>query len=117
MAVARAVRAALALVIAVAAGEAAAQSLARPVAIYPFARSEGAAAEDAAALLETALQRAANRLDFVVVSEPIFTRQACGPAQTAPVECLQKLAGRGIVLRAILHKSERIAAVAVDSVD
>ena len=60
MAVARAVRAALALVIAMAAGDAAAQSLARPVAIYPFARSEGAAAEDAAA-------RGINRLAVAAV--------------------------------------------------
>ncbi len=117
MAVGRAVRAALALVIATAAGDAAAQAIARPVAIYPFPKTDGAAAEDAAALLETALQRATSRMDFVVVSEPIFTRQACGPAPAAAVDCLQKLAGKGIVLRAVLHKSERTAALAVEAVD
>ena len=117
MAVARAARAALALVIASAAASAAAQVLARPVAIYPFSRSEGAAAEDAQALLESALQRAANRTDFVAISEPFFTRPACGPAQTAPVECLARLAGNGLVLRAVLHRSERSAAVAVEAVD
>jgi hypothetical protein len=117
MAVARAVRAALALAMASAAGSAAAQVAARPVAIYPFSRSDGAAAEDAQGLLESAVQRAVNRSEDVVLAEPAVVRPACGPAQTAPAPCLQKLAGSGLVLRAILHRSERSSAIAVEAVD
>jgi hypothetical protein len=117
MAVARAARAALALVAASAAASAAAQVMARPVAIYPFMRSEGAGAEDAQALLESALQRAANRTDDVVLSEPVVVRPACGPAQSAPVECLARVAGDRLLLRAVLHRSERSAAIAVEAVD
>ncbi len=117
MAVARGARAALALVIALIAWPAAAQVLARVVTVYPFSRSEGAAAEDAQGLLESALQRAANRAEDVVLSEPLFVRPACGPAQTAPVDCLARLAGKGLLLRAVLHKSERSAAIAVEAID
>ncbi len=117
MAVGRAARVALVLTIVMAAGPAAAQSMARAVVIYPLPRSDGAAAEDAQALLESALHRAANRTDDIVVSEPMFARPACGSAPTAPVECLAKIAGRGLVLRATLHKSERSAAVSVEAVD
>lgn len=117
MAVARGARVALALVIAAIASPAAAQSMARVVSVYPFARSEGAAAEDAQGLLESALQRAANRVDDVVLSEPLFVRPACGPSQTAPVECLVRLAGKGLLLRAVLHKSERSAALAIEAID
>lgn len=117
MAVARAARAALALVMATAAGHAAAQALARPVSIYPLGRSADGSVEDATALLETAVQRAAARIDFVVVSEPLVTRAACGAASMAAPDCLQKLAGKGIVLRSILHKSTRSAALAIEAVD
>jgi hypothetical protein len=117
MAVARGARAALALVIALVAWPAAAQVLARVVSVYQFSRSEGAAAEDAQGLLESALQRAANRAEDVVLSEPLFVRPACGPAQTAPVECLARLAGKGLLLRAVLHKSERSAAIAIEAID
>lgn len=117
MAVARGARAALALAIASIVSPAAAQVLARVVVVYPFSRSEGAAAEDAQGLLESALQRAANRAEDVVLSEPLFVRPACGPAQTAPVECLARLAGKGLLLRAVLHKSERSAAIAVEAID
>jgi hypothetical protein len=116
MALARAARTALALMVASAA-PAAAQVAARPVALYPFARSEGAAAEDAQALLESALQRAAKRTDDIALSEPIFVRGACGPAQSAPTACLARLAGNGLVLRAILHRSERTMALGVEAVD
>ncbi len=117
MAVARGARAALALVIASVVSPAAAQGVARGVSVYPFARSEGAAAEDAQGLLESALQRAVNRAEDVVLSEPLFVRPACGPAQTAPVECLARLAGKGLLLRAVLHRSERSAAIAVEAID
>lgn len=117
MAVARGARAALALVIASVASPAAAQGVARVVSVYPFARSEGAAAEDAQGLLESALQRAVNRAEDVVLSEPLFVRAACGPAQTAPVDCLARLAGKGLLLRAVLHRSERSAAIAVEAID
>ncbi len=117
MAVARRARAALALVIASVASPAAAQVLARMVTVYPFSRTEGAAAEDAQGLLESALQRAVNRADDVVLSEPLFVRPSCGPAQTAPVECLARLAGNGLLLRAVLHKSERSAAIAIEAID
>lgn len=117
MSVARSARAALALVVASAAAPAAAQVAPRPVAIYPFARSEGPAAQDAQSLLESALQRAANRTDDIVLSEPLVVRGACGPASSATVECLARLAGNGLLLRATLHRSERSAAVAVEAVD
>lgn len=117
MAVGRAARAALAFVLASAAANAAAQVEARPVAIYPFTRTEGASVEDAQALLESALQRAVNRTEDVVISEPVVVRPACGPAQSAPVGCLAKLAGNRVLLRAVLHRSERSAAIAVEAVD
>ncbi len=117
MAVGRAARAALAFAIASAASTASAQAMARVVSVYPFSRSEGAAAEDAQALLESAVQRAANRTDDIVLSMPLSVRAACGPAQTAPVGCLTRLAGKGILLRAVLHKSERMSAIAVEAID
>ncbi|HET8540104.1 MAG TPA: hypothetical protein VFL83_09565 [Anaeromyxobacter sp.] len=113
----RAARAALAFVIASAGTPAAAQAIARSVAVYPFPRSDGSAGEDAQGLLESALRRVVNRSDDVVLSEPILTRAACGPAATAPVECLARLAGNGLVLRAVLHRSERSAAIAIDAID
>jgi hypothetical protein len=117
MAVARAARVALALAVVTAAAPAAAQAVARPVAIYPFARSEGAAAEDAQGLLESALRRAVNRTEDVVLSEPVVVRGACGPSSTAPTACLARLAGNGLMLRATLHRSERSAALAIEAVD
>jgi len=117
MALARAARAALALMAASAAAPSAAQFAARPVVLYPFARGEGASAEDAQSLLESALQRAANRTDDIVPAEPIFVRAACGPAQTAAAACLGRLAGGGLVLRAVVHRSERSMALAVEAVD
>ena len=113
----RAARAALALVIATSASPAAAQAMARVVAIYPLGRSEGAAAEDALALLESALRRASNRTDDVVLSEPLLVRPACGSAQAAPLDCLAKLAGNALLLRPVLHKSERSAAMSIEAVD
>jgi len=115
MAVGRAVRTALALMMATAASPAAAQAVARAVAIYPLGRGDGA--DDAQALLESALQRAANRSDDVVLSEPLVVRPACGAIQLAAVDCLAKMAGTNIVLRAVLHKSERSAALSISAID
>jgi hypothetical protein len=115
MAVGRALRTALALSMVASASPAAAQAVARAVAIYPLGRADGA--DDAQALLESALRRAAGRTDDIVLSEPLVVRPACGAIQLASVECLSKMAGTNVLLRAVLHKSERSAALSIEAID
>jgi hypothetical protein len=101
------------------AAPASAQAARRAVAMYPVAGAEIATSDaaDAQALLDAALRRAAQRSGEIVVANPALLRPSCGPAPTARAGCIAQLAvPRGLVLRATVHRAERLLVVALEAI-
>ncbi len=99
------------------AAPAAAQVGPRVVSLYPVSRDVRDAGE-VAGLLEVALHRLAQRDDRVALAMPLVPRAACGRARSATPACLARIAGDGLVVRAVLQPSGRSAMlVALYAVD
>lgn len=107
----------LVVALAAMAGPAAAQVGPRVVSLYPVSRDVRDAGE-IAGLLEVALHRLTQRDDSVALATPLVPRAACGPARSATPACLARIAGDGLVVRAVLQPSGRSAMlVALHAVD
>jgi hypothetical protein len=112
----RAARSAVALALLALAGPAAGQVGPRLVSLYPLSRTT-ADAGDVQALLDVALHRLAQRTGNVALGTPLVVRAACGPAASAAPDCLARLAGEGLVVRATVHPSGSALLVALHAVD
>jgi hypothetical protein len=112
----RAACGAVALALVAIAAPAAAQVGPRIVSLYPVSR-DLADATEVEGLLDTALRRLAQRTENVVLAAPLVVRGACGPARSAAPECLARLAGNGVVVRATLQRSGSAILVALQAVD
>jgi hypothetical protein len=112
----RAPRPLLALALLALAAPAAAQVGPRLVSLYPLSRAAPDAA-DVESLLDSALHRLAARGGNVALASPLLARAACGPATSAAPDCLGRLAGEGIVVRATVHRAGGALLVALHAVD
>ncbi|HEY6100764.1 MAG TPA: hypothetical protein VIW03_15105, partial [Anaeromyxobacter sp.] len=119
MSPARAASAALVLVATAVAAPALAQVGARTLVVYPVAAAgaTGADANDVSLLLDAALHRVVQRSEEVVLAEPLVTRATCGPAPSAPPQCLAGLSGGGLALRVTVHRSQSTIVVQLEAVD
>lgn len=114
----RAPRPLLALVLLALAAPAAAAAQVGPrlVSLYPLSRAAPDAA-DVESLLDAALHRLAARGGNVALATPLLARAACGPATSAAPDCLGRLAGEGLVVRATVHRAGGALLVALHAVD
>jgi hypothetical protein len=105
----------LLLALATAPGPAAAQG--RSAALYPLdGGSAAAGVEDAQAMVEVALTRAARRGMFSLAS-PTVVPASCGPAARATPACLGKLAGAGVLVMGTVRQSPGILVVSLSLLD
>jgi hypothetical protein len=88
-----------------------------PAAVYPVEGAEFKKSEvlDAQALVFAAVLRMRTRAFVLASTDPLPV--SCGPAQKAATPCLAKLAGHGIVLRAVLHKGADKPFIVIDAID
>ena len=104
----------LALLLLLAAGQAAAQS--RPAYLYPL-HGDGLKSGDLESVdgsLRAAFLRTSNADLFRLAGEP---PASCGPAAVAQTACLARLAGRGVVLRGIVKRVGSLLSFSLTAID
>ena len=104
----------LALLLLLAAGQAAAQS--RPAYLYPL-HGDGLKSGDLESVdgsLRAAFLRTSNADLFRLAGEP---PASCGPAAVAQTACLARLAGRGMVLRGIVKRVGSLLSFSLTAID
>ena len=83
--------------------------------LYPVAdRATREASADVQALLHVALENASRSSGTAVAA---LTREACGRAPVAKVDCLARLAGDGLLVRARVDRGPDAIGVALEAVD